>query len=176
MKGAIVQLARNCAYDLSRYSIRCNSLCAGTMETPISAAEREAHGWSFDEWERIKTKDVMLRRVGTQREVANAALFLASDESSYCTGSSLMVDGGQTACTHMGYVRAFSVRIRRRTSIKGRCFIFGACRALLAYALGIDAATMLSFCGALRHVLLNGLLCLCRVPKCALAEYTMTCR
>ncbi len=102
MKGAIVQLARNCAYDLSRYSIRCNSLCAGTIETPISAAEREAHGWSLDEWERIKTKDVMLRRVGTQREVANAALFLASDESSYCTGSSLMVDGGQTACTHMG--------------------------------------------------------------------------
>ncbi len=37
MKGAIVQLARNCAYDFAKYNIRSNSVCAGTVETPISA-------------------------------------------------------------------------------------------------------------------------------------------
>ena len=100
-KGAIVQMARNCAYDLSKYNIRVNSICAGTIETPISAQERDAHGWSFSEWQSLKTKDVMLRRVGHVREIANATLFYASDESSYCTGGHLMVDGGQTACTVM---------------------------------------------------------------------------
>lgn len=101
MKGAIVQMARNCAYDLSKYNIRVNSICAGTIETPISETERKEHGWTFEQWEKLKTKDVMLRRVGNVREIANSTLFFASDESSYCTGAHLMVDGGQTACTVM---------------------------------------------------------------------------
>ena len=100
-KAAIVQMARNAAYDLAKYRIRVNSVCAGTVETPISAVERKEHGWSFEEWERLKVKDVMLRRVGHVREVANATLFYASDESTYCTGGHLMVDGGQTSCTVM---------------------------------------------------------------------------
>lgn len=44
MKGAIVQLARNCAYDLAKYNIRCNSICAGTIETPISQQVRPEKG------------------------------------------------------------------------------------------------------------------------------------
>jgi NAD(P)-dependent dehydrogenase (short-subunit alcohol dehydrogenase family) len=43
----------------------------------------------------------MMQRVGNVREVANATLFYACSESSYCTGGHLMVDGGQTACTVM---------------------------------------------------------------------------
>lgn len=101
MKAAIVQLARNCAYDFAKYNIRCNSVCAGTIETPISQTERDAHGWTYEEWEQLKVKDVMLRRVGHVREVANATLFYACNESSYCTGGHLMVDGGQTSCTIM---------------------------------------------------------------------------
>jgi len=101
MKGAIVQLARNCAYDLAKYNIRVNSVCAGTIETPISVEERRDHGWTYEHWEQLKTKDVMMRRVGNTREVANATLFFACDESSYCTGTHLMVDGGQTPCTVM---------------------------------------------------------------------------
>jgi NAD(P)-dependent dehydrogenase (short-subunit alcohol dehydrogenase family) len=100
-KGAIVQLARNCAYDLAKYNIRCNSICAGTIETPISEQERLEHGWSYEEWEKLKTQDVMLGRVGTPVEIANAAVFFGSDESSYCTGSHLHVDGGAAACTVM---------------------------------------------------------------------------
>eukprot|EP00939_MAST-03C_sp_MAST-3C-sp1_P003424 g3424.t1 len=100
-KAAVVQMARNSAYDLAKYKIRVNSICAGTVETPISKVEREEHGWTFEEWERLKVKDVILRRVGHVREVANATLFYASDESTYCTGGHLMVDGGQTSCTVM---------------------------------------------------------------------------
>eukprot|EP00041_Stephanoeca_diplocostata_P012584 m.210654 g.210654 ORF g.210654 m.210654 type:complete len:297 (-) comp19013_c0_seq1:260-1150(-) len=101
MKGAIVQMARNCAYDFAKYNIRSNSICAGTIETPISQWERDSHGWSYDEWETLKIKDVMMQRVGHVREIANATLFYASDESSYCTGGHLMVDGGVSACTVM---------------------------------------------------------------------------
>ena len=100
-KAAILQMAKNCAYDLAKYNIRVNTVCAGTVETPISQVERESHGWTFEEWEKLKVKDVILRRVGNTREVANATLFYASSESSYCTGGFLMVDGGQTSCTVM---------------------------------------------------------------------------
>ena len=99
MKGAIVQMSRNCAYDFAKYGIRSNCVCAGTIETPISAVERAEHGWTFDEWQKLKVKDVMMGRVGTTREIANATLFFASEESSYCTGTHLMCDGGQTVNT-----------------------------------------------------------------------------
>ena len=98
-KAALVQLARSCAYDLSQYGVRCNALCPGCIETPISAIEREAHRLSYDAWQKLKTADVILDRVGTVQEVANAALFLISDESSYITATALMVDGGAHACT-----------------------------------------------------------------------------
>ena len=84
-----------------KYNIRVNSVCAGTIETPISAEERKAHGWTYEEWEALKVKDVMLGRVGNTREIANATLFFAGSESSYCTATHLMVDGGQTPCTVM---------------------------------------------------------------------------
>ena len=101
MKGAIVQMARNCAYDFAKYGIRSNSVCAGTIETPISAVERREHGWTFEQWQALKTRDVMMGRVGFVREIANATLFFACEESSYCTGTHLMCDGGQTASTVM---------------------------------------------------------------------------
>ena len=95
MKGAIVQMARNAAFDFAKYGIRSNSVCAGTIETPISAVERKEHGWTFDEWQALKVKDVIMGRVGTTREIANATLFFASEESSYCNATHLLVDGGQ---------------------------------------------------------------------------------
>jgi len=102
-KAAMVQMARNCAHDFGKYNIRVNSVCAGTIETPISKEERTAHGWTYEQWEALKLKQVMLGRVGNVREIANATLFFASDESSYCTGAYLMVDGGVTACTTMDF-------------------------------------------------------------------------
>jgi dihydroanticapsin dehydrogenase len=103
VKAAMVQMARNCAYDFAPYNIRVNSVCAGTIETPISQSERKEHGWTYEQWETLKLKQVMLGRVGHPREIANATLFYASDESSYCTGSHLMVDGGVSANTTMEF-------------------------------------------------------------------------
>ncbi|KAJ9470673.1 2-(R)-hydroxypropyl-CoM dehydrogenase [Diplonema papillatum] len=101
MKGAVAQMARSCAYDFAKYHVRVNTLLPGAIETPISQVERDTQGWTYEEWEKLKTHDVIMRRVGTVREVANAALFFASDESSYCTGAEIYVDGGQAACTVM---------------------------------------------------------------------------
>jgi NAD(P)-dependent dehydrogenase (short-subunit alcohol dehydrogenase family) len=104
-KAAMVQMAKNSAMDLAQFNIRVNSVCAGTIETPISKVERVDQGWTYEQWEAQKVKDVMMRRVGQPREVANATLFYASEESSYCTGGHLMVDGGQTWCTVMPEIK-----------------------------------------------------------------------
>lgn len=50
-------MARNCAYDFAKYNIRVNSVCPGAVETPISAIERKEHGWTFEEWEKLKVPD-----------------------------------------------------------------------------------------------------------------------
>jgi 2-keto-3-deoxy-L-fuconate dehydrogenase len=66
-KAALVQLAKNSAYDLAPYGIRVNSVCPGTIETPISVTERAEQKLTFAEWEKLKTTDVMLGRVGRIR-------------------------------------------------------------------------------------------------------------
>jgi len=98
-KAANLQMAKNFAFDLAKYHIRVNTVCPGVIWTPISSIERKEQGWSYEEWEKWRIGDVMMQRIGHVREVANAILFFASDESSYCTGTDLMVDGGQRHCT-----------------------------------------------------------------------------
>jgi NAD(P)-dependent dehydrogenase (short-subunit alcohol dehydrogenase family) len=94
-KGAVLQLARGMAADLAPRGVRVNALCPGVCDTPMTrwwidsqadraAAEAEAHAFA------------LLGRMGTAEEIARAALFLASDESSYCSGASLLADGGVT--------------------------------------------------------------------------------
>jgi cyclopentanol dehydrogenase len=100
-KAAIAMMSRSCAMDLAQYNIRSNSICPGILETPICAEERRVKKQTFPEFVAAKTGDVMLRRMGDARELANAALFLASAESSYITGIDLFVDGGANACTMM---------------------------------------------------------------------------
>merc|ERR1719336_1428572 len=62
-KAAILQMSKNFAFDLAKYNIRVNCVCAGTVETPISQVERQEQGWTFDQWEKRKIADVMLQRV-----------------------------------------------------------------------------------------------------------------
>jgi NAD(P)-dependent dehydrogenase (short-subunit alcohol dehydrogenase family) len=92
-KAAVVKLAKSFAYDLSDKSIRVNSISPGYIRTPIfdDRLKRDPEYLSRRE------ANIPLKRIGTPQDIANAALFLASDEASYITGIDLLVDGGYTA-------------------------------------------------------------------------------
>jgi NAD(P)-dependent dehydrogenase (short-subunit alcohol dehydrogenase family) len=89
-KAALLGYTLSAAYDYGPFNIRVNSLCPGPIQTRISPKPGEPHY----QWQCSQT---MLGRVGYPREVACAALFLASDEASYVTGATIPVDGGWTA-------------------------------------------------------------------------------
>ena len=91
-KGAIVSLTRAMARDLGPHGIRVNTLCPGPVDTPMLAPVTSDPEWMREEEERIP-----LGRIAQPEEIAFAALYLASDESSFVTGSVLLVDGGMTA-------------------------------------------------------------------------------
>lgn len=90
-KGAVLSMTREIAAIHARQGIRCNALCPGPVLTPLLAKFL-----SDDAKRQRRLVHVPMGRFGEPHEIANAALFLASDESSFVTGSSLMVDGGIT--------------------------------------------------------------------------------
>ena len=96
-KGAVLTLTKCMALDLAPFKIRVNSICPGCILTSASYREIERLGLTFEQWRDRVAPLHMLNRLGEPREVANAALFLASDESSFITAAHLMVDGGYTA-------------------------------------------------------------------------------
>jgi len=91
-KGAILSMTRHMAMEGRTVGIRANSISPGLIETNQTRPLLNDPGWS----EPMLGK-MMLGRVGRPEEIANAALFFASDESSYATGADLLVDGGMTA-------------------------------------------------------------------------------
>ena len=96
-KGAVITMTKCMALDLAPYNIRVNSVCPGCILTSASYREIERLGVTFEQWRRRAAPTHMLNRLGEPREVANAVLFLASEEASFVTGAHLMVDGGATA-------------------------------------------------------------------------------
>jgi NAD(P)-dependent dehydrogenase (short-subunit alcohol dehydrogenase family) len=91
-KGGVLAMTREIAVEFARRNIRANALCPGPIETPLLAelladpARRER-----------RLVHIPVGRFGQAEEIANAALFLASDESSYVTGATFVVDGGITS-------------------------------------------------------------------------------
>ena len=95
-KGALITMTKCLALDLAPYKIRVNSICPGCILTSASYREIERLGLTFEQWRDQVAPLHMLNRLGEPREVANATLFLASDEASFITATHLMVDGGYT--------------------------------------------------------------------------------
>jgi NAD(P)-dependent dehydrogenase (short-subunit alcohol dehydrogenase family) len=91
-KGGVLSMTREIAVEFARQGVRANALCPGPIETPLlqellaDPARRQR-----------RLVHIPLGRFGQAEEIAKAALFLASDESSYMTGAALVVDGGITA-------------------------------------------------------------------------------
>ncbi len=91
-KGGVLAMTREVAVEYARKGIRANSICPGPIETPLLSelladpAQRQR-----------RLVHIPIGRLGRPDEIARAALFLASDESSFMTGSALVVDGGITA-------------------------------------------------------------------------------
>ncbi len=96
-KGAVVQMTRAMAIDHARENIRINAVCPGDTFVERWVKDGFYHGSTpVSETEARKT-DLPIGRVAETIEIARAILFLASDESSFLTGSALVVDGGNTA-------------------------------------------------------------------------------
>jgi len=91
-KGALISLTKSLAIQFARQNVRCNIIHPGIIETPMQAPylKDPAKRRSFEE-------GIPLGRIAQPREIANVALFLASDESSYVTGAEIVADGGFTA-------------------------------------------------------------------------------
>lgn len=96
-KAALIQMTRNMAMDLGPSKIRVNCVCPGSIITAASFRHMEKIGMTLEEFNRAEGAKTFVGRAGQPREVASAILFLVSDEASYITGATLMVDGGYTA-------------------------------------------------------------------------------
>jgi NAD(P)-dependent dehydrogenase (short-subunit alcohol dehydrogenase family) len=95
-KGAVVMLTRGIALDYAKQGIRCNAICPGWVDTPINYAHAEMLGGLQKVYDSIDSFQP-IGRPGEPREIAHLALFLASDEASFLTGSIIAADGGMTA-------------------------------------------------------------------------------
>ena len=91
-KGAVLQFTRNLAVDLAPKGIRVNCICPGYVETNMTRILTDVP----ESYEFLKQRHP-IGRLGQPEDIANAALFLASDESAFVTGAPLIVDGGYTA-------------------------------------------------------------------------------
>jgi NAD(P)-dependent dehydrogenase (short-subunit alcohol dehydrogenase family) len=95
-KGGLVVMAKAMAIDHGPDGIRVNCVCPGDVDTPMLADDAQKRGMSWEDYQ-AGASDRPLGRVGTAEEIARAVLFLASDDASFITGESLVVDGGGVA-------------------------------------------------------------------------------
>jgi NAD(P)-dependent dehydrogenase (short-subunit alcohol dehydrogenase family) len=92
-KGAVLSMSRELAVQFARQGVRVNALCPGPVETPLLMRLFADDPAAYER----RRVHLPMGRLATAHEIANAALFLASDESSYVNGSTFLVDGGLSA-------------------------------------------------------------------------------
>ena len=92
-KGAVLSMSRELAVQFARQGVRVNALCPGPVETPLLMRLFSDNPAAYER----RRVHLPMGRLATAREIANAALFLASDDSSYVNGATFLVDGGLTA-------------------------------------------------------------------------------
>jgi len=90
-KGGVMQLMKSMAQELAPFRLRVNSIGPGAVRTPINRA-----AWSTPEAYAALMKLVPYERIGEPEDIAQAVVWLASDDSDYVTGTTLFVDGGMT--------------------------------------------------------------------------------
>ena len=97
-KGAVLAMTRSIAIDFVTQGIRCNAICPGTVQTPFveSYLARHFAGREDEVRQQLHARQP-IGRMGQPDEIAYAALYLASDEAAFVTGSALVIDGGWTA-------------------------------------------------------------------------------
>ena len=96
-KGGVLMLARALALDHADDKIRVNVVCPGATDTPMQEADMRSRDVTYEEAVEAECQAHPLGRYAQPEEIAQAALFLVSDASSFVTGTSLLVDGGFTA-------------------------------------------------------------------------------
>ena len=92
-KGAVLAMSRELAVQFARQGVRVNALCPGPVETPLLMRIFNEDPGAYER----RRVHLPMGRLAKAREIANAALFLAGDESSYVNGATFLVDGGLTA-------------------------------------------------------------------------------
>ena len=92
-KGAVLAMTRELAVEFARQGVRFNAICPGPVETPLLMHLFESDPAAFER----RRVHIPIGRLAQPQEIARAALFLASDDASFVTGTAFAVDGGITA-------------------------------------------------------------------------------
>ena len=96
-KAAVVNLTRVLACEWAQYNINVNAICPGFIKTDIIAGLISRGTYHEEDLLRL----IPANRLGTPEDIANCAVFLASDESSFITGQAIVVDGGQVIYNYL---------------------------------------------------------------------------
>jgi NAD(P)-dependent dehydrogenase (short-subunit alcohol dehydrogenase family) len=96
-KAGVIKLTETVALELGAQGVRVNCICPGIISTPLAAGRPDAGEEAFEKLRANLGDQQPIGRVGEPTDIAHAALFLASDESTFVTGHALVVDGGYSA-------------------------------------------------------------------------------
>lgn len=96
-KAAVIHLTRSVSLELGEYGIRVNCICPGVIATPLAFGRANATEEQLSKMKTVLARGQALGRIGDPEDIARAALWLASDESSFVTGHAQVVDGGAYA-------------------------------------------------------------------------------